>query len=48
MIDEIYESPDRFLTETLGFPSDRIIQMDLTKLVICGHSFGGMTAISTA
>jgi hypothetical protein len=47
-VDEIYESPEKFLRETLGFPSEQIIQMDLTKLVLSGHSFGGMTAIAIA
>ena len=43
MLDEIY---DNILTKTLNFPNTS--HLDLNKLVISGHSFGGMTAIKLA
>lgn len=44
MIDDLFI--ENFLQTTLGFgPS---AQMDLERLIIGGHSFGGMTAIEVA
>ena len=44
LIDDLYQ--DKFLQETLDF--DQESSLDLTKLVVGGHSFGGMTAIEIA
>ena len=43
-IDEIYEP--NFMQSKMGFASE--VSLDLDKLVVSGHSFGGITAISSA
>jgi cephalosporin-C deacetylase-like acetyl esterase len=43
-IDDLYSSS--FVTTVLSF--DNSVQIDLTKLVVGGHSFGGMTSIAVA
>lgn len=44
LIDDLYK-PD-FLQKTLGFPEG--VELDLDKLILGGHSFGGCTAIVIA
>lgn len=39
-------SQPQFLEQTLGFSS--IAKMDMDKLIVGGHSFGGITALSVA
>ena len=41
LIDQIFEA--NFLQQTLGFSAN--IELDLDKLVVGGHSFGGLTAM---
>ena len=45
MIDDIYDQT-QMLQHTLGFSEN--VKMDLTKLIIGGHSFGGMSSVYTA
>ena len=46
MIDEMSENNGKTTLKKLGFPDG--IEIDIKKLIIGGHSFGGMTAIHTA
>jgi predicted dienelactone hydrolase len=43
LIDEMFEGKGAQLLSRLGFKSQ--INLDLDRLIISGHSFGGMTAI---
>jgi cephalosporin-C deacetylase-like acetyl esterase len=45
LIDDLYNT-ENLITQKLKF--DNKIKLDLDKLVITGHSFGGMAAIATA
>lgn len=48
LIDELFNEETReiLLRKKLGFPEG--INLDMSKLVVTGHSFGGMTAIETS
>ena len=46
LIDELHENNGKALLQKLGFPST--VKIDLSKLIVGGHSFGGMTAVYTA
>ena len=48
LIDELFDqdSLEVILKVKLRFGSG--VKLDLNKLIVCGHSFGGMTAIETA
>ena len=47
-IDELYDEYQReaLLRVKLQFPQG--VNLDLSKLIVCGHSFGGMTSIDVA
>lgn len=44
LIDTIFE--DKFAQNDLGF--DAAVELELEKLIVGGHSFGGMTAIAVS
>jgi len=44
LIDTIFE--DKFAQIELGF--DAAVELELEKLIVGGHSFGGMTAIAVS
>ena len=44
LIDDIYQTD--FLQKKLGFNEE--IRLDMDKLIMCGHSMGGITSIATA
>lgn len=46
LIDELYQDQGASILERIGFP--RTLKLDLERLIISGHSFGGMTAIRVA
>jgi predicted dienelactone hydrolase len=48
LIDELSEDAEReaILRVKLRFPAS--VTIDLSKLIVCGHSFGGMTALEVA
>jgi hypothetical protein len=45
-IDEISSDSGSSLLRRLGFPSN--VTLDMDKLILSGHSFGGMTAVKVA
>lgn len=45
LIDEL-EKSNTIMRDVLGFPQQ--VKLDFSKLIIGGHSFGGITAISVA
>ena len=48
LIDELFNEDirDNIIRKKLGFPDG--VTLDISKLIIAGHSFGGMTAIETS
>ena len=46
LIDEMYQDQGASLLKRLGFPDT--LRLDMEKLVLGGHSFGGMTAVKVS
>lgn len=45
-IDQLHENNGKTMTAKLGFPSS--VSLDLSNLIVSGHSFGGGTVINSA